>query len=112
MALNKSKVKIVGCDIFVIHKIGEMPPLPEEVGSLKLKIVSNRGTKVWPGTTPDIHLTDHFRCRYIRQDGGVLENTDVVALTEAIEGAQMDWVHVEKLLEIDGVAAYSKAQGE
>lgn len=112
MALNKENVQIKGCDVFIIHKMGELPPMPESSGDLQLKVVSNRGTKVWPGEAPNIHLTDHFRCRYVKSSGEGLSTSEVSELLSSIENAGMDWVHIEKLLTIDGVDGFSKIQGE
>lgn len=112
MALNKETVKIKGCDVFVIHKIGELPPMPETCGDLSLKIMSNRGTKVWPGEAPNIHLTDHYRCRYVKKSGEGLSTSETAELLLAIESKGLDWVHIEKLLCIDGVDGFSKIQGE
>lgn len=37
-----------GIDIFVENPNG-IPKMPEQVGKLKLKMISNRGTKIYPG---------------------------------------------------------------
>jgi hypothetical protein len=42
--------------------------MPEQVDNLKLKMISNRGTKVYPGVMPKIWLVDHHRCRYVATD--------------------------------------------
>jgi hypothetical protein len=55
-----------GVDVFVRND--GMPSPPEKVGKLSLHLISNRGTKIYPGPTPEIYLVDHFRLRY-RRDG-------------------------------------------
>ncbi len=113
MGLLSNKVRLLGCDVFVVHQ-GGLPKVPEVVGSLKLQLISNRGTKVWPGPTPEIHLTDVHRCRYVSSSGtqaGIAHN-EVIAALQDIEKAGFEWVHVEKLLEIEGVPGFAKAQGE
>mgnify|MGYP003514521936 FL=1 len=73
-------------------------------------MLSNRGTKVWPGPTPDILLVDHYRCRYIAN--GPVTRQDVVALLHEVTAQGKVWCHVELLNEASGQARYSKAQGE
>lgn len=105
-------VKVVGCDIFIAHQEG-VPQVPEHIGQLKLVSISNRGTKVWPGPPPKIHLTDVHTCRFVSiNDGAPVESKEIIALLGKIEEAGFEWVHIEKLLEINGQAGFSKAQGE
>ncbi|MBU3741586.1 MAG: NADP-dependent isocitrate dehydrogenase [Candidatus Kapabacteria bacterium] len=98
-----------GADVFVNAANG-LPKMPEQVGPFTLKLISNRGTKVWPGKTPDILLVDHYRCRYVAES--TISRSDVRALVAAIEDAGFEWMHVELLHHADGEAKYSKAQGE
>ncbi len=75
-------------------------------------MVSNRGTKVFPvaGAVPS--CVDHWRCRYVLRDpAGTVDDRAVIELLGRV-GAAFRWMHVEKLEEHDGKAAYTKAQGE
>lgn len=96
-----------GVDIFIENR--GIPALPEKVGPFTLTMISNRGTKVFPGPVPDILLVDWHRCRYMA-DSAVSES-DVMKLLADI-GAHHTWMHVEKLRYADGAPCYSKAQGE
>lgn len=98
-----------GADVFVEFG-GGLPPMPESVGPFTLRLLSNRGTKVWPGPTPDILLVDHYRCRYIAD--GTVTRQDILGLLTEITASGMQWCHVELLNEASGQARYSKAQGE
>ncbi len=98
-----------GADVFVEHA-GGLPDMPANVGPLTLKMLSNRGTKVWPGPTPDILLVDHYRCRYIADEP--ITRADILALLEAVTTSGVKWCHVELLNQADGQARYTKAQGE
>lgn len=104
-----------GVDVFVEHPNG-IPILPERVGNLKLKMISNRGTKVYPGPLPDIWLVDHHRCRFIaRDEKGELMNIgdeEIFELIRELSARKIKWMHVEKLQLFDGELGYSKAQGE
>jgi len=97
-----------GADVFVEHR--GLPPMPESIGPFTLRLLSNRGTKVWPGPLPDILLVDHFRCRYISDDS--ITREDVLGLLNNITAQGFQWCHVELLNMAAGQARYSKAQGE
>ncbi len=99
---------LVGADVFVEH-VG-LPSMPERVGPFTLKLMSNRGTKVWPGELPDILLVDHWRCRYIAD--GAITRQNVLELLTAVNAAGLKWMHLELLHQASGEARYSKAQGE
>ncbi len=80
--------------------------------NMKLKMISNRGVKVYPndhGTEPD--LTDCFRCRFVSKDGSDVNDSDIMKLVSLVN-PDYRWMHIEKLNVFDGVAAYSKAHGE
>lgn len=97
-----------GADVFVAHH--GLPATPESIGPFTLRLLSNRGTKVWPGPMPDILLVDHFRCRYV--SNGAVTREDVLSLLSEITARGLQWCHVELLHTAAGQARYSKAQGE
>jgi len=107
---------VVGVDVFV--ESGLMPdalgPVLErlvEGSPLRLKMISNRGTKVYPDGNPNIDVVDHYRCRFVLRNEGTLERSVIRDLLARIE-SEVDWVHLELLQQFDGAAAYTKAQGE
>jgi isocitrate dehydrogenase len=105
-----------GVDVFV-----ESPVSPDALGQsleglvegtpLRLKMISNRGTKVYPATGGMTDCVDHWRCRFVRRDGAVLDDATLLGLLGRI-GEHHRWMHVEKLEEHDGALAYTRAQGE
>ena len=100
---------LVGADIFTEWS-GGLPPMPEHVGPLKLTMMSNRGTKVYPGPQPNITIVDHHRCRYTSTKP--VTNSDVLAVLIELEEKGIRWCHVELLNTSNGAPRYSKAQGE
>ena len=96
-----------GADVFV--RSDGMPTPPARVGKLELSLISNRGTKVYPGPTPDIFMVNWFRLRYKATEP--IHDADIQQLLNEVS-KQYPWMHVEKLHEIDGQAMFSKAQGE
>ena len=81
--------------------------------TLKLKMLTNRGVKVWPEGFPETFCTDHWRCRFLHQTPGeTVTHNHVVSLLSAVAGHGLDFIKTEHLCEFDGEAGYSKGQGE
>ncbi len=115
--VKPSSRAIVGLDVFV-----ESPMEPNELGaslmelthdtSLSLKLVSSRGTKVFPPTGAITDTVDHYRCRFvIKESPGELSDDDVHRLLLRISRRHR-WMHIEKLQEFDGELAFTRDQGE
>jgi hypothetical protein len=102
-------IQILGIDVFIRHQEFPIKLTQQSFKNGKLTIVSNRGTKIWPGDLPPIHLTDVHRCRFMFAKPG---GEPAIDLLKEIENAGFEWVHIEKLLEINGQAKFAKAQGE
>jgi hypothetical protein len=105
---SMAKWDCVGLDVFVHHD--GLPTMPEELGRFRLRLMSNRGTKVWPGPTPDILLVDHFRCRYVAD--GSITRQEAMAVVSDLTAKGVEWMHIELLWSDNGEAKYTKAQGE
>lgn len=116
-ALHELARRAVGVDIFI-----EAQTTPTDLGSamaaltdglpVQLKMISNRGTKVYPVASVVPSCVDHWRCRYLLSEAtGELEDRTIIELLTRI-GSRHRWMHVEKLEEHDGKPAYTKAQGE
>lgn len=114
--LNRhASVEYVGVDVFV-HYDGGIPNIPKEVDSLSLHLISNRGTKIYPGPLPFAMLVNWYRCRYLSFDAQgnkrSIRHDEVLHLLHVLDDLKFDVVHMEKLARYDGVDAFSKAQGE
>eukprot|EP00162_Nutomonas_longa_P012989 comp21359_c0_seq1/m.46005 comp21359_c0_seq1/g.46005 ORF comp21359_c0_seq1/g.46005 comp21359_c0_seq1/m.46005 type:complete len:492 (+) comp21359_c0_seq1:246-1721(+) len=119
---NKPVKTLVGVDVFVDWaEAGRDPaklavPLQKagEALGLKLSMISNRGTKVWPGDLPATTRVDHWRCRFLPSGAGskTLSSDVVPKLLQNVTSNKVDFVKIENLYEFDGVAGYSKGQGE
>ncbi len=77
-----------------------------------LKMITNRGVKVFPDGMPETFCTDHWRCRFVRTDGGSTEFSAVLDLLGALSGDGYDVIKTEHLYTFDGERAYSLGQGE
>ncbi|MCL1844174.1 MAG: NADP-dependent isocitrate dehydrogenase [Defluviitaleaceae bacterium] len=109
--------RVIGADIFV-----EWPKNPEALGQsldkiaetsdFRLKMISNRGTKVYPAGDAFPDCVDHFRCRFVLRDANADASSQQIMDLLARISASHTWMHVEKLQEIDGQPGYTMAQGE
>lgn len=110
--------KVMGADVFIEsgldpHGIGESLDRVCAEMPLRLKMISNRGTKVYPGPKQITDCVDHWRCRFVlRDDAREMADHDLAVLLESIADAGHRWMHVEKLQELDGHEAFTRAQGE
>jgi isocitrate dehydrogenase len=106
----------VGADIFVEWDgdVMDLGPLMEQAAAgtpFALKMISNRGTKVYPPTGAMTECVNQYRCRFIGRDGGAPSADDLLGLLARV-GAICRWMHVERLQAYDGDPAFTRAQGE
>ena len=108
---------VVGLDVFV-----ESPLQASELGAslmeltadtkLSLKMVSSRGTKVFPPTGAITDTLDHWRARFIiKENPGDLPDDDVHELLQRISSRHR-WMHIEKLQEFNEELGFTRDQGE
>lgn len=113
-----SRKETVGVDVFLEWREGS----PEQLGDslsktngdgLKLVMISNRGTKVWPGGMPETFCTDHWRCRFMSEtEGGAVSHAQIIDLLKRVADAGFDFIKTEHLCTFDGEAGYSLGQGQ
>jgi isocitrate dehydrogenase len=124
---RKSQEKtLLGVDVFVDWK-GENPEVLGGVLSqisafkLKLKMITNRGVKVYPKGLKETYCTDHWRCRFVAIDAEIeletpkykpVEFEQVIALLSKLHHKGIDVIKTENLYEFDGKRGFSLGQGE
>ncbi len=111
--------ELVGVDVFLDWDQPQRQP--EVLGQMldtldlpavKLKMITNRGVKVYPDGMPETYCTDHWRCRFLAKEGVGMTATDIRLLLEALERAGLDAIKTENLYLFNGQRAYSLGQGE
>ena len=109
--------RVIGVDVFIesgldAEQLGRNLEQLSAGTPLKLKMISNRGTKVYPATGAITDCVDHWFCRFITRsaDGG-LTDEQLLGLLDRVSG-QHRWTHLEKLHEFDGQPGFTKSQGE
>ena len=93
-----------GVDIFMWNP--ETPDLPKEFGPFTLKLISNRGTRVYPPPAPDASLCDWPQCRFL-SDNEVTDQ-DVDSLVAHLTGLGHKWTKCQKLFRREGVDQFSQ----
>ncbi len=110
--------KAIGLDVFVeanrsAEELGGILERLAPAAGFRLKMISNRGTQVFPSRGAETDCVDHWRCRFLSNTPSLdLELPGVNQLLGAIQSAGLRWMHLEKLQEFDGKPAFTKAQGE
>ncbi len=116
---TSSEKALTGVDVFIDWADAGRDPnvigagLKEADGDgLKLKMITNRGVKVFPEGLPETFCTDHWRCRFVSVDDGSIRFDQVLALLGRVSGAGFDVIKTENLYTFDGQRGYSLGQGE
>ncbi len=78
----------------------------------RLRMITNRGVKVYPEGIPETFRTDHWRCRFLPAEGETTDFDRVLDLLRAVHEAGYEVIKTEHLYTFDGERAYSLGQGE
>lgn len=106
---------VEGVDVFCentkpVSEFGKEMEAAAAEASMKLKVVTSRGMKIYPmteNTTTD--LIDQVTARF--SGSGPLDDAQIQKLISAVS-ARASWTHIEKLHVFDGKPAFTKAHGE
>lgn len=111
--LVKNK-ELVGVDVFLNFK--EKNPIllgktleALSTHNLKLSVVTNRGIRVYPGGYPETYCTDHWRCRFMSENGMNLNYTNVLGLLTKLNENNLSIIKTENLYRFNGVDGFSAA---
>lgn len=112
------KKELVGVDIFLDWWKGVFYGVANDLGALvealngnglKLQAIANRGVKVYPGGQPDTFTVDHWRCRFVSDqgEGSAVTHDQILALLERLHVHHLDVIKTENLYNFDGEKGYS-----
>jgi len=113
-AVPSGSSEVVGVDVYIAHESITVDELQKRLAALstpqlKIDVIGNRGTKIWPQGFADAKLSDVWQCRF---RGANVNDGAIVALLASMHEQGLSFGGVEKLLCIDGARAYSLIQGE
>lgn len=114
--VRPQKRSVVGVDVFVESgsasaELGREVEQALEGSPLKLKLIDNRGTKVYPSTGAITDLVDASRLRFVPEGDAPVSDEQILDLLQRVSTVRK-WSHVEKLQEFDSSPGFTKAQGE
>ncbi len=122
---KEQKQVLVGVDAFINWKGTDANKIGKALDSLdvfdiKLKMITNRGVKVYPNGSPETYCTDHWRCRFVNADSltpgksnySQVDYEKVIALLSKLHNEGFEVIKTENLYEFDGKRAFSLGQGE
>lgn len=105
----------VGTDVFLHSKLSPtqlQAALAKVEAPLTLKMLSNRGVRVWPEGQPETFCIDQFRARYQQKEKGRHATPDdLLGTLKALYEANFDVIKTENLYLIDDKPGYSSAEG-
>ncbi len=114
-AHGKQPEQIKGIDIFFESSanIAELAPQlkQHQNDALRLVMISNRGTQVWPEASVFTECVDQYRARFELNEGYELRIAELLAFAQAVS-ADVTVASVELLRYIGGKPGYSLAQGQ
>ena len=109
--------RVVGLDVFIesdsdAESIGRSLEQVVADTPFELKMIGNRGTKVYQPTGAITDVVDQWVARFVQRDvEGDVSDDATLTLLAAI-ARRHRWSHVEKLQEFDGEQGFTRAQGE
>jgi len=108
--------KVVGLDVFIDSglapdELGRSLEALTAAGPARLKVVTNRGTKVYPSMGTVIDCVDLYQGRFLPAEGGELSDDQIFEVVRQV-ASKHRWAHIEKLQTFDGEPSFTKAQGE
>jgi isocitrate dehydrogenase len=125
----KQKKELVGVDVFLHWDSDNRNPdtlgnllNSIDTGNLQLKLITNRGVKVYPNGIPETYCTDHWRCRFVSKhleeiNGKVkklkeISPSDILNLLNSLTSNNIEFIKIENLYLFDGEKGFSLGQGE
>ncbi len=113
----RAEKTLVGVDIFLHHSDKDANRLASmmtdiEKDGLKLSMITNRGTKVWPEGFPETFCTDHWRCRFKNDMQSGVSYETAIALMQMVHDKGLDIIKSENLYLMNGVPAFTAGQGQ
>lgn len=119
----RRKKKLVGVDVFLdwngensngIRDADQIGKILESLNGdgLQLRVITNRGVKVYPEGLKETFCTDHWRCRFTATDEKGATHGQISSLLLRVANAGLDFIKTEHLYYFDEERGFSLAQGE
>ena len=104
--------RLVGVDIFITAPLTAQQAqeafLNIDLGKCEIKMISNRGTVVYPNGQPETYCIDQWRVRIKpKEEETPFTFHHTIQVLEKLEQAKMDVIQMEHLYTFDDLAGYS-----
>jgi isocitrate dehydrogenase len=111
LTVTSPKRQLVGIDAFIFHR-GKLEDFLAKIshinmGNLRLKMISNRGVRVWPDGQKETFCIEQWRCRYIVEEGRPCVQSEVVQVLGALDRVGIEVIKGEMLYLVDGKVGFS-----
>ncbi len=113
------KKQLLGVDVFLewpgedVNELAAKVQAVTNTATFELKMISNRGTKVWPEGQPETFKTDHWRCRFKAPDfKSEVPHAAVAEVLSKLASSGLDFIKCENLYLFDGEPGFTRSQGE
>ncbi len=125
--IRKTQTKeLVGVDVFIDWSGSDPNVIGNKLNTLesdgwKLKMITNRGVKVFPDGLEHTYCTDHWRCRFVSEHTDtkaspplykLVTRNKLIQLLSDLYKNEFDVIKTENLYEFDGKRGFSLGQGE
>lgn len=110
------KRALVGTDVYLYSK-DNVDKLHRKISAinvapLHLKLITNRGVRVWPEGQKETFCIEQWRCRFVHKEANhLVTQSEIVHLLETLVKADVDIIKTENLYDFDGTPGYTSAQG-
>lgn len=113
---SEVKRELLGVDVYVYshNKAEALIKKASAVGTpeLSLKMITNRGVRIWPNGHPETSCVEQWRLRFMhKQKNHPISQMEIITLLEELETHGFDMIKTENLYLIDGVPGYSSVEG-
>lgn len=107
---------LVGVDVFIYAK-EKAEKFSKKMTAfhhlaLELKMISNRGVRIWPEGIPETFCIEQWRCRFMpKEKGKTATLEEILLLQQELVKVGYDIIKTENLYMIDNTPGYSSSQG-
>jgi isocitrate dehydrogenase len=107
---------LVGIDLFLFYTSTRELLLKKiqslNLPHLELKMISNRGARIWPEGHPETFCIDQWRCRFLSKNRHqAVDPKELIQLLDLVSQSGLDIIKTENLYLFDDIPGYSSAEG-
>jgi isocitrate dehydrogenase len=110
----RSNKELVGIDVFVDWSARDAKAFGKKIEALsgdglKLKVINNRGVKVYPDGFEETFCSDHWRCRFMgAANGKPVNHKQIISLLQRFNENGLDFIKTEHLYTFNGERGFSE----